>query len=42
MNLAAKSVAYLNMDCAVQGPGFFASATPQLDDLLLNVAKKVS
>nr|GLL36498.1 probable glutamate carboxypeptidase 2 [Ipomoea trifida] len=41
MNLAAKSVAYLNVDCAVQGPGFFASATPQLDDLLLNVAKKV-
>ncbi|XP_019187931.1 PREDICTED: probable glutamate carboxypeptidase 2 [Ipomoea nil] len=41
MNLAAKSVAYLNVDCAVQGPGFFASATPQLDDLLLNVAKMV-
>lgn len=29
------------MDCAVQGPGFFAGATPQLDNLLLEVIKKV-
>ncbi|XP_019153916.1 PREDICTED: probable glutamate carboxypeptidase 2 isoform X2 [Ipomoea nil] len=41
LNLASKSVAYINVDCAVQGPGFFASATPQLDDLLLEIAKKV-
>ncbi|CAH9127722.1 unnamed protein product [Cuscuta epithymum] len=42
VNLATKSVAYLNVDCAVQGPGFYASATPQLDDLLLEIAKKVN
>ncbi|RAL53610.1 hypothetical protein DM860_012225 [Cuscuta australis] len=41
LNLASKSVAYLNVDCAVQGPGFYAAATPQLDDLLLEIAKKV-
>nr|GLL24645.1 probable glutamate carboxypeptidase 2 isoform X2 [Ipomoea trifida] len=41
LNLASKSVAYINVDCAVQGPGFFASATPQLDDLLLEIAKKI-
>lgn len=29
------------MDCAVQGPGFFAGATPQLDNLLYEVTKKV-
>lgn len=34
-------MAYLNVDCAVQGPGFFASATPQLDNLLIEVTKKV-
>ncbi|XP_034699472.1 probable glutamate carboxypeptidase PLA3 isoform X3 [Vitis riparia] len=28
-------------DCAVQGPGFFAGATPQPDNLLIEVAKKV-
>ncbi|GAB4839007.1 Lysosome-associated membrane glycoprotein 1 [Ancistrocladus abbreviatus] len=32
--LASRAVAYLNVDCAVSGPGFYASATPQLDELL--------
>ncbi|CAK7342167.1 unnamed protein product [Dovyalis caffra] len=41
VNLGAKAVAYLNVDCAVQGPGFFAGATPQLDNLLIEVTKKV-
>ncbi|KAF2289571.1 hypothetical protein GH714_037217 [Hevea brasiliensis] len=41
VNLGAKVVAYLNVDCAVQGPGFFAGATPQLDNLLREVTKKV-
>ncbi|RDX96874.1 putative glutamate carboxypeptidase AMP1, partial [Mucuna pruriens] len=41
VNLCSKAVAYLNVDCAVQGPGFFAGATPQLDDLLLEVMKKI-
>ncbi|XP_024027001.1 probable glutamate carboxypeptidase AMP1 isoform X1 [Morus notabilis] len=40
VNLGSKAVAYLNVDCAVQGPGFFAGATPQLDNLLLEVIKK--
>ncbi|KAK4581881.1 hypothetical protein RGQ29_025154 [Quercus rubra] len=37
VNLGSKAVAYLNVDCAVQGPGFFVGATPQLDSLLLEV-----
>ncbi|KOM34048.1 hypothetical protein LR48_Vigan02g019800 [Vigna angularis] len=41
VNLRSKAVAYLNVDCAVQGPGFFAGSTPQLDDLLLDIIKKV-
>ncbi|KAE8725781.1 putative glutamate carboxypeptidase 2 [Hibiscus syriacus] len=41
LNLGAKAVAYLNVDCAVQGPGFFAGATPQLDNLILEVTEKV-
>lgn len=41
MNLGTKAVAYLNVDCAVQGPGFFAGATPQLDDLLHDVTAQV-
>ncbi|XP_052886563.1 probable glutamate carboxypeptidase AMP1 isoform X2 [Gossypium arboreum] len=41
VNIGAKAVAYLNVDCAVQGPGFFAGATPQLDNLILEVTKKV-
>ncbi|KAL0344883.1 UNVERIFIED_CONTAM: putative glutamate carboxypeptidase AMP1 [Sesamum radiatum] len=41
VNLGSKAVAYLNVDCAAQGPGFFVSATPQLDDLLFEVTKQV-
>ncbi|KAK1287931.1 putative glutamate carboxypeptidase 2 [Acorus calamus] len=41
VSLGSNAVAYLNVDCAVQGPGFFASATPQLDSLLVDVTKKV-
>ncbi|KAK7392743.1 hypothetical protein VNO78_21190 [Psophocarpus tetragonolobus] len=41
VNLRSKAVAYLNVDCAVQGPGLFAGSTPQLDDFLLEVTKKV-
>lgn len=41
VNLGSKAVAYLNVDCAVQGPGFFFGATPQLDNLILDVTKKV-
>ncbi|TKY53208.1 glutamate carboxypeptidase 2 [Spatholobus suberectus] len=41
VNLRSNAVAYLNVDCAVQGPGFFAGSTPQLDNLLLEVIKKV-
>ncbi|CAO2828432.1 unnamed protein product [Amaranthus hypochondriacus] len=41
MNLGSKAVAYLNVDCAVQGPGLFASATPQLDDLFVEIMKKI-
>lgn len=41
MTLGSKAIAYLNVDCAVQGPGFFARATPQLDELLIEITKKV-
>lgn len=41
VNLFPTAVAYLNVDCAVQGPGIFPSATPQLDDLILDVIKEV-
>ncbi|KAF5473420.1 hypothetical protein F2P56_010032 [Juglans regia] len=41
LNLGSKAVAYLNVDCAVQGPGFFVGATPQLDNLIREVTKKV-
>ncbi|CAH8381611.1 unnamed protein product [Eruca vesicaria subsp. sativa] len=41
LNLGASAVAYLNVDCAVQGSGFFAGATPQLDGLILDVLKLV-
>lgn len=41
MILGSKAVAYLNVDCAVQGPGFFARATPQLDELLIEITKQV-
>uniref|UniRef100_A0A1J3JDE9 glutamate carboxypeptidase II n=1 Tax=Noccaea caerulescens TaxID=107243 RepID=A0A1J3JDE9_NOCCA len=39
--LASRAVAYLNVDCAVSGPGFHASATPQLDELIKQAAKEV-
>ncbi|KAG5577214.1 hypothetical protein H5410_057348 [Solanum commersonii] len=42
VNLGSKSVAYLNVDCAVQGPGFFPSTTPQFDNLLTEITKKVN
>ncbi|XP_073108965.1 probable glutamate carboxypeptidase LAMP1 isoform X2 [Elaeis guineensis] len=35
--LTSRAVAYLNVDSAVAGPGFHASATPQLDELLKQV-----
>ncbi|GAA0168860.1 metalloprotease [Lithospermum erythrorhizon] len=41
VNLDSKAVAYLNVDCAAQGPGFFVGATPQLDDLVRQITKKV-
>uniref|UniRef100_A0A7C8YRF8 glutamate carboxypeptidase II n=1 Tax=Opuntia streptacantha TaxID=393608 RepID=A0A7C8YRF8_OPUST len=41
MNLGSRAVAYLNVDCAVQGPGLFASMTPQLDDIFVDITKKV-
>ncbi|KAI3961736.1 hypothetical protein MKW92_024755 [Papaver armeniacum] len=41
VNLGSKAVTYLNVDCAVQGPGFFARATPQLDNLIIDVTKKI-
>jgi N-acetylated-alpha-linked acidic dipeptidase len=39
--LTSRAVAYLNVDSAVHGPGFRASATPQLDVLLLEASKMV-
>eukprot|EP01018_Ginkgo_biloba_P016603 Gb_09577 [translate_table: standard] len=40
--LYSRAVAYINVDCAVAGPDFFASATPQLDNLLIEATKKVA
>ncbi|XP_073005276.1 probable glutamate carboxypeptidase VP8 isoform X1 [Typha latifolia] len=40
-NLGSKAVVYLNVDCAVQGSGFFAGLTPQLDKLLIDITKQV-
>jgi N-acetylated-alpha-linked acidic dipeptidase len=39
--LSSRAVAYLNVDCAVSGPGFHASATPQLDELIKVAAQEV-
>lgn len=39
--LAARAVAYLNVDSAVGGPGFHASATPQLEELIIKATQKV-
>uniref|UniRef100_J3LTK2 glutamate carboxypeptidase II n=2 Tax=Oryza brachyantha TaxID=4533 RepID=J3LTK2_ORYBR len=40
-DLHSKAIAYLNVDCAVQGVGFFAGSSPQLDTLLINVTRQV-
>lgn len=40
--LASKAIAYLNVDSAVSGAGFYASATPQLDELLKQATQQVS
>ncbi|KQK12829.1 probable glutamate carboxypeptidase PLA3 isoform X2 [Brachypodium distachyon] len=40
-DLHSKAVAYLNVDCAVQGMGLFAGSTPQLDKLLVDVTRQV-
>ncbi|TVU44683.1 hypothetical protein EJB05_04132, partial [Eragrostis curvula] len=40
-DLHSKAVAYLNVDCAVQGVGLFAGSTPQLDKLLVDVTMQV-
>lgn len=39
--LASRAVAYLNVDCAVSEPRFYASATPQLDELLIQATQQV-
>ncbi|GAB2245558.1 hypothetical protein Droror1_Dr00001051 [Drosera rotundifolia] len=39
--LASRVVAYLNVDCAVSGPGFHVSATPQLDVLLRQASREI-
>ena len=39
--LASRTVAYLNVDIAVSGPGFHAGATPQLDELLKKATQQV-
>ncbi|XP_050216841.1 probable glutamate carboxypeptidase LAMP1 [Mercurialis annua] len=39
--LASRAVAYLNVDCAVAGAGFHASATPQLDELIKQATQQV-
>ncbi|KAL3532545.1 hypothetical protein ACH5RR_006066 [Cinchona calisaya] len=39
--LATRTVAYMNVDVAVEGVGFYASATPQLDQLLITATKQV-
>ncbi|KAI5059157.1 hypothetical protein GOP47_0025476 [Adiantum capillus-veneris] len=39
--LSSKAVAYINVDTAVSGENFSASATPQLDNLLKRIAGKI-
>ncbi|GJS75668.1 probable glutamate carboxypeptidase LAMP1 isoform X1 [Tanacetum coccineum] len=39
--LSSKVVAYLNVDVAVSGAGFQASATPQLDELITEATKQI-
>jgi hypothetical protein len=38
--LASRTISYLNVDTAVAGPGFYVSATPQLDELLKDASKQ--
>ncbi|CAI5500384.1 unnamed protein product [Closterium sp. Naga37s-1] len=40
--LATSAMAYINVDVAVGGGGFHASATPQLDDLIRDVSSQVA
>ncbi|KAK7244511.1 hypothetical protein RIF29_39334 [Crotalaria pallida] len=40
--LASRAVAYLNVDCAVGGPGFHVLATPQLDELIIKATQQVT
>ncbi|CAI5488664.1 unnamed protein product [Closterium sp. Naga37s-1] len=40
--LATSAVTYINVDVAVGGGGFHASATPQLDDLIRDVSSQVA
>uniref|UniRef100_A0A0C9RJL7 TSA: Wollemia nobilis Ref_Wollemi_Transcript_14459_2317 transcribed RNA sequence n=1 Tax=Wollemia nobilis TaxID=56998 RepID=A0A0C9RJL7_9CONI len=39
--LFSSAVAYLNVDVAVSGPGFDPNSTPQLDDLVKEIANEV-
>ncbi|KAK1354815.1 Glutamate carboxypeptidase [Heracleum sosnowskyi] len=39
--LASRVVAYLNVDIAVGGAGFYAASTPQLDQLLMQATQQV-
>ncbi|KAL6845141.1 hypothetical protein ACP4OV_024636 [Aristida adscensionis] len=39
--LTSRTVAYLNVDCGAFGPGFYPSATPQLDGLIIEASKQV-
>ncbi|CAI5521368.1 unnamed protein product [Closterium sp. Naga37s-1] len=39
--LSSRAVAYINVDTAVSGAGFHAAATPQLDDVIREVAEQV-
>ncbi|XP_057500248.1 probable glutamate carboxypeptidase LAMP1 isoform X1 [Actinidia eriantha] len=39
--IASRVIAYLNVDSAVYGAGFVASATPQLDELLIQATQQV-
>jgi len=39
--LFSEAVSYINVDTTVMCLGFFASSTPQLDDFLYEITKKV-
>lgn len=40
--LKQKAVAYLNADAAVSGPNFYASASPTLKQIILDITQKIS